>query len=307
MNFKPMKLTPVYKDLIWGGDTLATLYGKPIPTSTTGESWEASCIPESECTVCGERLDKLIAKDPESILGFEGEFGLLFKLIDAKNDLSVQVHPNDEQSLRLEGQKAGKTECWYVVAAEPGASLVLGFEPGVTKADFEREIKSGGLSSILKKVQVFPGDFFFIPAGTVHAIGSGVVIAELQQPSAVTYRVFDYNRKDANGNERPLHVEKALEVSDVCVYEGVKITQNGNRTLLAKCPFFSIEKVECKKETENTNGRYKLVFFEKGSAKIITGDHSVEAAPGDTFLIPAIVGEFTIEGECTYLYMDQEA
>ncbi|MDP4132840.1 MAG: class I mannose-6-phosphate isomerase [Bacillota bacterium] len=300
---KPYRLTPAYKDVIWGGNSFKTLYNRDIPTNTTGEAFEASVVPGFFSSAEGISFPELI-KD-EKLTG-TGGFNLLFKLIDARDNLSVQVHPDDELAAKLEGGR-GKTECWYVLNAGEGSFLYLGFEKGVTKKDFERAVYHGGMEELLGKTYVKKGDFFFVPSGTVHAIGKGIVIAELQQSCDTTYRVYDYNRIDSKtGKERQLHKEKALIATNVTEYKSepiVNITEN--REQLASCPYFEIERIKCLKEQENTKNTYVLLFFVEGSANIISSSGEVLANAGDTFFIPASLGSFTIEGQCMYLRMQE--
>lgn len=297
---KAFKLSPAFKDVLWGGTALRDIYGMDIPTDTTGEAFVASVVPGFVSMADGEDFSK-IAND-KSLTG-DGGFNLLFKLIDARQPLSVQVHPNDELAKKLENGR-GKTECWYVLSAKEGAFLYLGFKEGVTKADLAESAKNGNMEDILCKVLVKPGDFFFVPAGTVHAIGEGLLIAELQQSCDTTYRVYDYNRRDKNGNTRPLHTEKALLCASVAPYEQEKpaIICEG-RERLCSCEYFSVERVKSPHATETADEGYRMLFFEEGSAEINVGGEKFTAEKGDTFFIPAHSGTFTVEGDATYLSM----
>lgn len=299
---KPYKLIPAYKDVLWGGEELNKLYGKEIPSKTTGESFEASVVKgfiskteEGDFTALAEN-DKMTG---------EGGFNLLFKLIDAKDKLSVQVHPDDETAKILGGER-GKTECWYVISAKEGAFLYLGFNEGVTADDFKNACYEGGMEKLLAKVPVKKGDFFFVPAKTVHAIGEGLVIAELQQSCDTTYRVYDYERRDKNGNLRDLHRKEAIASTEVAPYKGSEREKlSDTRERLCKCEYFDIVKVIGKCEKEETLGKYILIFFEEGYADIVCGNEKVSAKAGDTFFIPAKLGSFTVEGEFTYLRMTE--
>lgn len=297
---KVFKLIPKFKDVIWGGKALRRVYGMNIPTDTTGEAFVASVVSGYVSDTEGESFLSL-AKDVKKT--GEGGFNLLFKIIDAREKLSVQVHPNDELAALLEGGK-GKTECWYVLSAREGAFLYLGFKEGVTKDDFSSSLHEGGLEKILNKVPVRAGDFFFVPSGTVHAIGEGLLIAELQQSCDITYRVYDYDRRDKEGKKRPLHTEKALMASDVKPYKNEKPLIIGDgRKRLAACEYFTVERVEGKLADEKTNRRYMLLFFERGEAKIIIGNDKVKAKAGDTFFISAEAEAFKVEGDFCYLAM----
>ena len=213
---KITKTTPAFKDYIWGGEKLKTEFGKQTDLDRVAESWELAAHKDGTSGFEGESFDlgdlfathrELIGKKADA---FE-RFPMIIKLIDAKNNLSVQVHPSDEYALAHEGSY-GKTEMWYVAEAEEGAGLYVGFNRDVSEAEFRALIAENRLQEVLNFIPVKVGDWFFIEAGTVHAIGKGVVIAEIQQNSNLTYRLYDYDRTDKNGNRRPLHVEQALRV-----------------------------------------------------------------------------------------------
>lgn len=297
---KAYRLSPAFKDVIWGGTAFSDIYKMDIPTSSTGEAFVASVVPGFISSHNGESFEKIAC---DKALTGEGGFNLLFKLIDARDKLSVQVHPDDELALKLENGR-GKTECWYVLSAEKDAFLYLGFKEGVTKADFERTAREGGMEEILNKVPVAPGDFFFVPSGTVHAIGAGLLIAELQQSCDITYRVYDYERRDKNGSTRPLHTEKALLCAKVAPYENAPSRMLSSECeRLCSCPYFTFDRVKSSLSTEKTEDKYMLLFFEKGNAVITLDGEKYTASPGDTFFIPAHSGPFTVEGEATYLRM----
>ena len=298
-----LKLEPHFKDVLWGGTALSAVYNMPIPTATTGEAFSASTVPGFTSTVDGADFTRY-ASD-KSYTG-EGGFNILFKLIDAKEPLSVQVHPDDELAARLEGGR-GKTECWYILKAEEGAFLYLGFKASVTKEDFVRAIEKGNAETLLNRVPVKAGDFFFVPAGTVHAIGKGILIAELQQSCDTTYRVYDYNRRDKNGNLRPLHIEKAMLSSSFEPYKNVTVKKlSDTRERLCSSKYFTLDRVKLSgTEREETIGKYMLIFIESGSFVITLGDEKVTAAPGETYFIAAHSGSFTLSGEGTYLKMTE--
>ena len=223
-SMQPMKLSPVYKDMIWGGSGLREYLHKPIPSEHTGESWEVAAHPNGQSRIAngpylGMALGEAVSSLGAGLVGTEvwkrygNKFPLLIKFIDARDKLSVQVHPNDEQAKRLEGPgESGKTEMWYILHAQPGAKLVYGFNREIGERELEESIASGTIESLLNWVDVKAGDAFFIPAGTLHAIGAGILIAEIQQSSDTTYRVYDYNRMGLDGKPRQLHVEKAMQV-----------------------------------------------------------------------------------------------
>ncbi len=249
------RLEPAYKNYIWGGTRLNSEYNKKSPYDITAESWELSCHNDGLCVICdgemkGKTLKEVIEADPD-ILGKNGKafdfFPILIKLIDAADKLSVQVHPDDEYALANENSY-GKTEMWYVVDAEEGASLVYGLKKDVTKEEFLDLAKNGGLMDILNFVPVKKGDVFFIRSGMIHAIGKGILIAEIQQNSNLTYRVYDYDRRDKEGNLRPLHTEKAATVADLTKVEDggfadIKtISENVRR--LSECKYFTVDEIK---------------------------------------------------------------
>lgn len=221
MSLAPILMTPAYRYgsmTPWGGNALGKIFGKDIPDERTGEILEVSAIPGLESKdPAGETLPALIEKYGEKLVGtcVSSPFPLLLKLLDARDTLSVQVHPDDSYSARVEG-KLGKTEAWHILAAEEGAELVYGVNAGVTKEELMAASQEGAaVEKLLRKVKVKPGETYFIPAGMVHAIGSGIVLYEIQQSSDVTYRFYDWERKDKNGNKRELHIQKAVDVTDV--------------------------------------------------------------------------------------------
>ena len=216
----PAKLKPALKDNIWGGKRLVDEYGKQTNLSRVAESWELSCHKDglsviAEGPSAGMTLAAYIAQEGRVVLGTKYEAGegfpLLVKLIDAREDLSVQVHPGDEYALRVEGEN-GKTEMWYIIDAEPGAELIYGFKQEISEAELESRIAAGTLLDVVNRVPVKRGDVFLIKAGTLHSIGAGILLCEIQQSSNTTYRVYDYGRVGADGKPRELHVKKALDV-----------------------------------------------------------------------------------------------
>ena len=297
-----LKLSPSFKDYIWGGNKLMAQYGVK-DMDRVAEAWVLSAHPDGpsylpDGTTFADALAKM---GPDAVgknaVSFK-DFPQLIKLIDAQSDLSVQVHPSDEYALANEGQY-GKTEMWYILDAEEGAGIYYGFQRDVTRAEMEEAIRTNTLTDILRFVPVQKGESYFIPSGTIHAIGKGLLIAEIQQNSNVTYRVYDYGRKDAQGNTRPLHVEKALEVSDLTraadvvepqqtVVEGCTITQ------VAKCPYFSVAKLEI-------NDGVSLVNSDSFQAVLITnGEGTIDGVPFvqyDTFFIPADYGPAVLRGK----------
>ncbi|MBN1624630.1 MAG: class I mannose-6-phosphate isomerase [Clostridia bacterium] len=312
MNY-PLLFKPLYKDYIWGGRRLES-FGKELPAGITAESWEIACHPAGTGVVSvgplkGKSLQELIDEYKELLLGTElykdsnNKFPLLIKLIDASKDLSVQVHPDDEYAFINENGELGKNEMWYVVDALPGTKLVSGIKAQITKEVFEEAVKEGTVEECLNFVEVQPGDCFNIPAGLIHAIGAGNLICEIQQNSNTTYRVYDYNRTDDQGNKRPLHVEKALEVIDFSKrkkihYTGITIENDSlKRTFLVANEYFAVEKITFDGSfEENTEGeRFHCFTVLDGSLEF----NGVKVTKAHSCLIPAAAGKYTVSGKGT--------
>ncbi len=301
----PLKFTPVFHDKIWGGNRLRTNLNKDFGNlPNCGESWEISGV-EGRISVvengflAGNNLQELIEIYMGELVGdkvykkFGIEFPLLIKFIDANQDLSVQVHPNDELS-KIRHNAYGKTEMWYVVDAEKGALINAGFNQEITREKYLEYLEQGKLSDLLLYEEVAPGDVFFIPAGRVHAIGKGVLVAEIQQTSDVTYRIFDYNRKDANGNERELHTDLAIDAIQFAHHRDTYKTsyekEINKSSELVSCEYFTTNLLEFDKELEkdfhqldsfliymNLDGEFEIKF-EDGTERI---------GKGETVLVPA--------------------
>ncbi len=300
------KLSPAFKDYLWGGTKLRDKYGKESDLPRLAESWELSAHPAGESRISGGEFDGLtlseyIEKNGKGILGKDCEtfdnFPVLIKFIDAKEPLSVQVHPTDEYALRVEGEY-GKTEMWYVVDCDAGASLFFGVNREVSKEEFARRVKDNTLTEILRKVEVHKGDVFFIEAGTVHAIGAGILVCEVQQNSNTTYRVYDYGRRGDDGKLRELHVEKALEVSMLAPSE-IEDSQNNEEKLLAKCEYFTAEKLCIDGAEEIIVGADSFVSLisVSGNGRITGTENEVEFSSGESFFIPADAGKIKISGK----------
>jgi mannose-6-phosphate isomerase len=248
----PLLVAPQFDERIWGGHTLAAKFGKDAPRDKPiGESWEV--YDENRVVngiYCGLTIAQLRAEMGGDLMGHvhaDRQFPLLTKLIDAQQALSVQVHPDDQAARRLEHQPNGKTECWYIVDVAPGAELTYGFKRDTSPQEYEDLVGAGKLEEILRSLPVKPGDVVYIPAGTVHAIGAGIVLYEVQQTSDITYRIYDWNRRDASGKARELHVEKARQVLDYHRWSRgpvARLPQRGGRTPLVAAEYFSMEMVE---------------------------------------------------------------
>ncbi len=304
-----LKLNPVFKDYLWGGTKLRDEYGFQSNLDKLAEGWMLSCHKDGENTISngefsGQTLTEVIKNNP-NYLGENGKkfkyFPILIKLIDAKNDLSVQVHPDNEYALRVE-KEYGKTECWYILDCDEGAELIYGFNREITSEEFKNKINDNTFLETVNKVKVKKGDLFFIEAGTLHAIGKGILLAEIQQNSNTTYRVYDYGRLGGDGKPRELHVEKAIDVTK-CVPptrstdpEGELIENNGfSNQLLTKCDLFNVEKVSVKTKYKGNadNTSFVSVLVTDGCGTI----DNLTINKGDSLFIPAGYGDFTVDGK----------
>lgn len=312
----PLLFEQVTKEYLWGGNQLSA-YGKIVPESgILAESWELSSHPDGESIVKngalkGYSLSKLVAKYTTDLMGTDlpadkiEKFPLLIKFIDAKSSLSVQVHPNDEFAAKNEGShELGKTEMWYIMKAKPGAKLVCGLKSGITQNSFAKAVEDGCIGDCLSEIEVNVGNFINIPAGMVHAIGEGILLCEVQQNSNTTYRVYDFDRVDANGNKRELHIEKALgaiqfnEINNISsLVKGLKIYLNKNtKTILVANEFFAVERYElCEQLTEVADGsRFCSYTILDGECSLTYKGVLYELKKGTTVMIPASLGEYTI-------------
>lgn len=283
-----LQLKPVLKDYLWGGFRLKTLFGRGNGGKKIAESWELSVHPDGQSRTENGTLSEYVCAHPEAVPSKKGEFPLLIKYIDAAQNLSVQVHPNDEYAQRVEGDN-GKTEMWYIVQADEGAGIYCGFKRDTTKEEFLRKVQDGTVEELLNFIPVKAGDCYLIKAGTVHAIGAGCVICEVQQSSNVTYRVYDYNRKDANGNLRPLHVEKALEVINFKAFQDETASGNfstvsgGTMRLLTQCRYFRCRELLLDGTFTQEGGKSFVAINALAGNGTVNGNHF---AAGDTFFFP---------------------
>lgn len=316
--FKPVKLSAVFKDYLWGGTKLKTEFGKRSDLETVAESWELSTHKDGQSMIAsgedsGLSLSEYIDRYGRELLGTNAErfdyFPILIKLIDAKENLSIQVHPGDEYALRNEGEY-GKTELWYVLEAEKGSSIFYGFSREVTKEEYAERIKDNTILDVLNKVQVKKGDVFFINSGTVHSIGKGIVICEIQQNSNTIYRVYDYDRRDKDGNARELHVEKAIEVSTLKpvpdnekkVYPAKDI-DGGTVQRLAECSYFTVDKYDCMERIDIpiSLSSFKSILVIEGSGTLSVQDTDIEFDKGDSVFVPAEESVIKIVGGCSVI------
>lgn len=304
---QPIFLEPVFQERIWGGTKLKELFGYPIPNDHTGECWAISAHPNGQSIVKegryqGMPLGTLWTSHQELFRSNSPVFPLLIKLLDASDDLSVQVHPNDDYAGKHENGELGKTECWYIVDAEPGAAIIYGHEAS-SKEELAQMIQDGQWEELLTKVPVKPGDFFYVPSGTIHALGKGIVVLETQQSSDTTYRVYDYDRRDKNGKLRELHLEKAIDVTTIPQryvpaahqtkeYDGLTITTFVSNT------FFTVEKWEVHGRAElRANEKYTLLSVIDGSGLLRIQGNEYKLAKGDHLILPVDFGSYELDGE----------
>ena len=315
----PLKFTPILKDKIWGGSKLKSLFCKPLATDKLGESWELSGYEGDESVVtngflAGNNLTELIEVYMGELVGdqiFDNyglTFPLLFKLIDANDNLSIQVHPGDEEAAERHNS-FGKTEMWVVVDADPTGKLIIGFKEDCDKETYIESLENGTVEDLLQSVPVKKGDVFFIPAGLVHAIGKGTVIAEIQQSSDITYRIYDYKRTDDKGNERELHTEQALDVINFSASKKPKTAYKAKLnevTPLVDCNYFTTNMI-CFDAAINRNytslDSFVVYMCLEGNFVIKSAGEKTIVNKGDTVLIPASIDELMLipDSEVTLL------
>lgn len=310
-NLYPLTFRPNLHELVWGGHQLQSLKNLQPDSRRLGESWEISDVPTSESVVAegslaGKTLRELVALYGSALLGkhvFEAdgrEFPLLVKFIDAQDDLSIQVHPNDALAKERHG-KMGKTEMWYVMDAEPGATLLAGFKQKITRKEYKRRVADGTIVDALARHEVHPGDVFFIPAGRVHAICSGILLCEIQQSSDVTYRLFDYHRLGLDGQPRQLHTEEALDAIDFNLYADYRTSYepvDEGAVRIVKCRYFTVNVVT----TRSTQHRALLDKDSFVTLSCLAGSGSLRSLTGQTIalqrgmscLVPAVEADFEI-------------
>ena len=312
-----VKMTPYISSTIWGGRRLIEEYGVQTEKENAAEAWVLSCHPNG-CGViatgplAGQTLRSVYEADP-SICGTRGahfkEFPILIKFIDARDNLSIQVHPDEAYARRVENG-AGKTECWYILDADEDAELVLGFQKEIDRETFRASIADNTLMDYVQKVKVHKGDFFFIESGTLHAICKGVLLAEVQQNSDTTYRVYDYDRRGADGKPRPLHVDKAVDVTNTVPYVPVVPSEadkarfrTPQRELLTCCELFSVCRVDCRDVYSDaaTQESFVSLLVLQGSGSFVCGEARFPLVKGDSVFIPANAGTYTVQGEIELL------
>ncbi|MDD3003635.1 type I phosphomannose isomerase catalytic subunit [Flavobacterium sp.] len=311
----PLQFEPIFKERIWGGEKLRTQFNKKTVSPITGESWELSTV-EGDISVVvngfyqGKLFTELIESSPEELLGahvfkqFGTQFPLLFKFLDAKEDLSIQVHPNDFLAKKRHNS-FGKTEMWYVVQADPDSRIIVGFKENSSEEEYLINLKNKSLVSILETIKVNVGDVFFIETGTVHAIGAGVVIAEIQQTSDVTYRLYDFDRKDASGATRELHVDMALEAINykkVKTQRSYKKEENKSNPVV-DCPYFTTHFIPLTSEMAiHKKGDCFTVYMCVDGNFTIEVDHTFyNYKKGDTVFLPAALKQYKLDGKASIL------
>lgn len=302
-----LKLKPSCKEYIWGGRKLIEEFGKEFAGEKLAETWELSCHKNGPSMIlngefAGKTLQEYVEENGKEVLGKNCEkfdnFPILIKFIDAKDNLSIQVHPDNAYALREEGQY-GKTEMWYVVDAEPSAFLYYGFSRTVSKEEFAERIRSHTLLEVLNQVPVKKGDVFFIEAGTIHAIGKGILIAEIQQNSDVTYRVYDYGRVGADHKPRELHIEQAVAVTNTAPVTEKK--EFGSH--LGVCEYFTVDKLDIQKEycKRMTTDSFCSLLVLEGEGSLFSGEETAELKKGDSIFMNAADSEFRIVGHLQIL------
>jgi mannose-6-phosphate isomerase len=311
----PLVFGPILKERIWGGTKLQSMLGKRISSERTGESWEISTVSGDVSVVIngllqGKTLNELLEKYPEEILGkkiykqFGKQFPLLFKFLDAREDLSIQLHPNDELAKKRHNS-FGKTEMWYIMQADEGARIIVGFKEKSSPEKYLQHLENKTLTTILEEIPVKKGDVFFLETGTIHAIGAGIVIAEIQQTSDITYRIYDFDRKDAQGNRRELHNDLALEAIN---YNKVEAYRNYDETIntsneAVNCPYFTTNFIPLDGELdfkENSNS-FKVFMCTEGEFDLVYNKEKQSFKKGETVLLPAVITDYILVGKASIL------
>ena len=314
----PLKFNPILKEKVWGGQKLHSILNKNVKYDKTGESWELSSLPENISIVSdgkfkGVSLNELITKYKEQLLGkkiydkYGKKFPLLIKFIDAADDLSIQVHPDNETAQKLYGEN-GKNELWYILDSDEDAELILGVKNNLNSEKFRKAVYENTIIEKLNTFNVKRGDVFYIPAGRIHAIKKGVLLAEIQQPSDITYRIYDWNRKGLNGKFRDLHIKEACEVAELSVSKTYYSDYPDKINEFVSCEknsFFTVNILKCNKKIkkEYRDDRFKVFLCTKGNFKLQYSGGEREIHYGETVLLPAVLKNisFIPDGECEIL------
>lgn len=306
-----IKFQEIYKTPIWGGKKISSFKGKEIELDSVGESWEISAVRDNVSVIAngadaGMSLTELLKREGERLVGrhvvryFGATFPLLVKFIDAHDNLSIQVHPDDELAFQRH-KSFGKTEMWYVIDAVPGAGLYSGFSKEITPQEYVERVANNTITDVLQFHPVKAGDVFYLPSGRIHAIGSGVFVAEIQQTSDITYRIYDYNRIDKNGMPRELHTELAKDAIDYKMYGNLKTEYRPikNQTVgLVDCPYFTTSLLDCDKPIHrlvSVHDSFMVYVCMRGCTRI-TADNGtwVDLKQGETCLVPAVIESVNI-------------
>ncbi|GAA4079695.1 mannose-6-phosphate isomerase, class I [Amphibacillus indicireducens] len=309
MYHEPIFLKPVFQERIWGGNKLNTIFDYDIPNDKIGEAWVISAHENGPSQITNGPLANKTLKDAwenhaelfNKTAGHKEAYPLLVKILDANDNLSIQVHPDDKYAQEIENEPYGKTECWYVLAAEEGAEIVFGHHAD-SKDQLEKMAKTGQWDQLFRRIPAKKGDFVYVPSGTIHAIGAGIVILETQQSSDITYRVYDYDRTDDAGNPRELHLDSSIEVTtaphQVADFEQTETKQDN--LLIKKLieeQYFTVYHWNLAGESSHTrNADFIQLSMIEGEAEVITNGKSFSVKKGDHFVIPATIDTFEING-----------
>ncbi|WP_435169755.1 mannose-6-phosphate isomerase, class I [Paenibacillus glycanilyticus] len=307
MANQPIFLEPVFQERIWGGKQLREQFHYDIPSDRTGECWAVSAHPNGQSVVHngpykGLKLGELWEQEPQLFGSKAAKFPLLTKILDASDDLSVQVHPDDAYAQVNENGELGKTECWYILGCEPGAEIIYGHS-AATKEQFKQMVDAGEWNQLLTKVTVKPGDFFYVPSGTLHALGKGIQVLETQQSSDTTYRIYDYDRKDDKGTTRELHLDKGIEVTTVPHVDAETSfsteTVGGTEvTTFVSNSFFTVQKWNTSSESAFPEpAKFTICSVLDGTGELENSTGSYPLKKGDHFILPLGFGSFTLRGQ----------
>src|SRR5690625_3621728 len=306
---EPIFLEPVFQERIWGGKELQTLYGYEIPNDQIGEAWVISAHKNGPSKIingplAGQNLLKTWEEYP-TLFGkknAEGDFPLLVKILDANDNLSVQVHPDDIYARQVEGEQYGKTECWYVLDCEEDSEIVYGHS-AQSAEEFQQKVDAEQWDELLGRVKVKKGDFFYVPSGTIHAIGKGVVILEIQQSSDITYRLYDYDRRDTTGKLRELHLDAALEVAtyphqEHAFEKQIEVKEDLQSTCLIKGPYFTVFHWQLTGHVSTPLiADYLLLNVIEGSGKMIVNNQEYKIEKGDHLILPSSIDSYDLTGD----------
>ena len=316
-NLEPFKFEPYLKSVLWGGEKIAKYKGIVTDQHNIGESWEISGVDGHESVVAegndkGLNLRQIIEKYKGDLVGnavyakYGDTFPLLVKIIDAKGDLSVQVHPDDTLA-KARHNSYGKTEMWYIIDAEEGAPIYAGLSKQITPEEYEKLVADNAIMDVIARHDSHAGDLFFLPAGRIHAIGAGNLLAEIQQTSDITYRVYDFDRRDANGNPRELHTEQAKDAIDYTVYPEYKSEYDRNgksATPLVKCQYFDVKReiIDGVSTIDASADSFMIIMCLDGEATITDNLGGVtHVKKGESILVPAVITSMKAEGKATFM------